>query len=255
MDYRFRIVTIYYHIRIVIFVWGNLFMAKNKFMKTSLVQNKKKIMQLIIISAIAVVGIVVVVCNVLVTGNASGKVFDRVEEIPHRKVGLLLGTAPVTPWGTKNLYFTYRIDAAAKLFHAKKVDFLIVSGDNHSTDYDEPTCMRDSLVACGVPNERIISDYAGFRTLDSVVRCKAIFGQDSVTIISQPFHNERAIYLAGHNQIDAIAFNAQDVTSVWTTWLKIHSRELLARVKMFIDLMVGKQPRFLGEKVEIPEIR
>lgn len=255
MDYRFRIVTIYYHIRIVIFVWGNLFMAKNKFMKTSLVQNKKKIMQLIIISAIAVVGIVVVVCNVLVTGNASGKVFDRVEEIPHRKVGLLLGTAPVTPWGTKNLYFTYRIDAAAKLFHAKKVDFLIVSGDNHSTDYDEPTCMRDSLIACGVPNERIVSDYAGFRTLDSVVRCKAIFGQDSVTIISQPFHNERAIYLAGHNQIDAIAFNAQDVTSVWTTWLKIHSRELLARVKMFIDLVVGKQPRFLGEKVEIPEIR
>lgn len=229
-------------------------MAKNKFMKTSLVQNKKKIMQLIIISAIAVVGIVVVVCNVLVTGNASGKVFNRVEEIPHRKVGLLLGTAPVTPWGTKNLYFTYRIDAAAKLFHAKKVDFLIVSGDNHSTDYDEPTCMRDSLVACGVPNERIISDYAGFRTLDSVVRCKAIFGQDSVTIISQPFHNERAIYLAGHNQIDAIAFNAQDVTSVWTTWLKIHSRELLARVKMFIDLVVGKQPRFLGEKVEIPNI-
>lgn len=255
MDYRFRIVTIYYHIRIVIFVWGNLFMAKNKFMKTSLVQNKKKIMQLIIISAIAVVGIVVVVCNVLVTGNASGKVFNRVEEIPHRKVGLLLGTAPVTPWGTKNLYFTYRIDAAAKLFHAKKVDFLIVSGDNHSTDYDEPTCMRDSLIACGVPNERIVSDYAGFRTLDSVVRCKAIFGQDSVTIISQPFHNERAIYLAGHNQIDAIAFNAQDVTSVWTTWLKIHSRELLARVKMFIDLVVGKQPRFLGEKVEIPEIR
>lgn len=229
-------------------------MAKNKFMKTSLVQNKKKIMQLIIISAIAVVGIVVVVCNALVTGNASGKVFDGVEDIPHRKVGLLLGTAPVTPWGTKNLYFTYRIDAAAKLFHAKKVDFLIVSGDNHSTDYDEPTCMRDSLVACGVPNERIISDYAGFRTLDSVVRCKAIFGQDSVTIISQPFHNERAIYLAGHNQIDAIAFNAQDVTSVWTTWLKIHSRELLARVKMFIDLMVGKQPRFLGEKVGIPNI-
>ena len=94
----------------------------------------------------------VVVCNVLVAGCASGKVFDRVEKIPHRKVGLLLGTAPVTPWGTKNLYFTYRIDAAVKLFHAKKVDYFIVSGDNHSTDYDEPTCMRDSLVACGVPD-------------------------------------------------------------------------------------------------------
>ena len=197
----------------------------------------------------------VVVCNVLVAGCASGKVFDRVEKIPHRKVGLLLGTAPVTPWGTKNLYFTYRIDAAVKLFHAKKVDYFIVSGDNHSTDYDEPTCMRDSLVACGVPDERIISDYVGFRTLDLEVRCKAIFGQDSVTVISQSFHNERAIYLAGHNQIDAIAFNAQDVTSVWTTWLRGHSRELLARVKIFIDLIIGKQPRFWGENVKIPEIR
>ena len=197
----------------------------------------------------------VVVCNVLVAGCASGKVFDRVEKIPHRKVGLLLGTAPVTPWGTKNHYFTYRIDAAVKLFHAKKVDYFIVSGDNHSTDYDEPTCMRDSLVACGVPDERIISDYVGFRTLDLEVRCKAIFGQDSVTVISQSFHNERAIYLAGHNQIDAIAFNAQDVTSVWTTWLRGHSRELLARVKIFIDLIIGKQPRFWGEKVKIPEIR
>ena len=197
----------------------------------------------------------VVVCNVLVAGCASGKVFDRVEKIPHRKVGLLLGTAPVTPWGTKNLYFTYRIDAAVKLFHEKKVDYFIVSGDNHSTDYDEPTCMRDSLVACGVPDERIISDYVGFRTLDLEVRCKAIFGQDSVTVISQSFHNERAIYLAGHNQIDAIAFNAQDVTSVWTTWLRGHSRELLARVKIFIDLIIGKQPRFWGEKVKIPEIR
>lgn len=197
----------------------------------------------------------VVVCNVLVAGCASGKVFDRVKKIPHRKVGLLLGTAPVTPWGTKNLYFTYRIDAAVKLFHAKKVDYFIVSGDNHSTDYDEPTCMRDSLVACGVPDERIISDYVGFRTLDLEVRCKAIFGQDSVTVISQSFHNERAIYLAGHNQIDAIAFNAQDVTSVWTTWLRGHSRELLARVKIFIDLIIGKQPRFWGEKVKIPEIR
>ncbi|MDZ3928402.1 ElyC/SanA/YdcF family protein [Parabacteroides goldsteinii] len=170
------------------------------------------------------------------------------EKIPHRKVGLLLGTAPVTPWGTKNLYFTYRIDAAVKLFHAKKVDYFIVSGDNHSTDYDEPTCMRDSLVACGVPDERIISDYVGFRTLDLEVRCKAIFGQDSVTVISQSFHNERAIYLAGHNQIDAIAFNAQDVTSVWTTWLRGHSRELLARVKIFIDLIIGKQPRFWGRR-------
>lgn len=216
--------------------------------------NKKKTILFIIISAIVVIGILVLVCNVLVISNASGKLFDKVEEIPHRKVGLVLGTAPVTPWGTPNFYFPYRMEAAAKLYHAGKVDFLIVSGDNHSTNYDEPTCMRDSLIGRGVPEERIILDYAGFRTLDSVVRCKAIFGQDSITVVSQKFHNERAIYLSEYNGINAIALNAMDVSSVWTTWLRVHGRELLARVKMFIDLITDKQPRYLGEQVEIPYV-
>ena len=112
--------------------------------------------------------------------------------------------------------------------------------------------MRDSLIVRGVPKERIFQDYAGFRTLDSVVRCKEIFGQDSITIISQAFHNERAIYLAEHNGINTIALNARDLTSPRSKWLKIHSRELLARVKMFIDLATNKRPRFSGEKIPIP---
>ena len=215
--------------------------------------SQKKIIIYLLSSMIVVVIAIIFVCNFAVTNYASGRLFDEAETIPHRKVGLLLGTAPITPWGTLNLYFRYRIDAAAELYHAGKIDYIIATGDNHSTDYDEPSCMRDSLIVRGVPQSRIVLDYAGFRTLDSVVRCKKIFGQDSITIISQAFHNERAVYLANRYQIDAIAFNAQDVVSVKSIWLKNHSRELLARVKMFIDLMMDVQPRFLGEKINIED--
>ncbi|MBO7608642.1 MAG: YdcF family protein [Muribaculaceae bacterium] len=191
-----------------------------------------------------------IACDAVVRFSAKGAIYDQVDIIPHNKVGLLLGTAPFTPTGQHNYYFDYRIDAASSLFHAGKVDYVLVSGDNHVKDYDEATCMRDSLMAHGVPENRIVLDYAGFRTLDSVVRAKEIFGQDSITIISQQFHNERALYLAKHNDIHAVAFNAKDV-SIRSKWLKIHTRELLARVKLFIDLAIGKQPHFLGDKIEI----
>lgn len=211
----------------------------------------KKAILLTVITASALLA-TIITCHAVVVSNASGKIFDKPEDIPYSKVGLVLGTAPVTPWGTHNLYYDYRMDAAMALWQTGKVDYFIVSGDNHSTDYDEPTCMRDSLMVRGVPKERIILDYAGFRTLDSVVRCKEIFGQESITIISQSFHNERAIYLAEHNGVKAVALNARDLTSPRSKWLKIHSRELLARVKMFIDLATNKRPRFGGEKIPIP---
>lgn len=190
------------------------------------------------------------ICFSIVKSNADNRLYADVKQIPHNKVGLLLGTAPVTPWGVHNNYYDYRINAATELFKAGKIDYILVSGDNHSTDYDEPSCMRDSLLIKGVPKDKIILDYAGFRTLDSVVRAKEIFGQDSITIISQSFHNERALYLAKHYGIEAVGYNAKDV-EYWKKKLKIHGREYLARVKMFIDLYTGKQPKFLGEKIKI----
>ena len=181
---------------------------------------------------------VAILCFAIVENTAKKRLYSEPTAIPHNKVGLLLGTAPITPWGTHNYYFDYRIDAATNLFMAGKIDYIIVSGDNHSTDYDEPSSMRDSLMVRGIPQEKIILDYAGFRTLDSVVRAKEIFGQDSMTIISQQFHNERALYLAKQYGIEAIGFNAKDVT-YWKKRLKIHGREYLARVKMFIDLYLS----------------
>ncbi|MCT4601616.1 MAG: YdcF family protein [Marinifilum sp.] len=178
-----------------------------------------------------------------------GKNYDDLSNIPHNKVGLLLGTGKYLQDGRVNLYYQYRIDAAVALYEAGKLDFLLISGDNSTQNYDEPTSMKNDLIAAGIPEEKIYLDYAGFRTLDSVVRSKEIFGQSSITIISQKFHNQRAIYIAQAKEINAVGFNAKDVNIHYG--LKTMLREKLARVKMFLDLQLGKEPKFLGEKIYI----
>ncbi len=190
------------------------------------------------------------ICDIAVRATAHGRTYDNVSDIPHNRVGLLLGTSSTTPRGTHNYYYTHRINAAAELFHAGKIDYLLISGDNSSKQYDEPTMMRDSLLLHGVPADRIVLDYAGFRTLDSVIRAKEVFGQSSFTIISQKFHNERALVQARYYGIDAIAYNADDVILGYP-WIKVQCRERLARVKLYLDLLTGKQPKFLGEQIKI----
>jgi SanA protein len=185
----------------------------------------------------------------LVEKTASDKVFNSVNEIPYNKVGLLLGTGKFLSDGRINLYYEYRVEAAVSLFNAGKVDFILVSGDNSTKDYDEPSTIKQDLIRKGIPANSIYLDYAGFRTLDSVVRCKEIFGQKSVTIISQQFHNERAIYIAKWKDIEAIGFNARDVNIRYG--FKTQLREKFARVKMVLDLILGAKPKFLGEKIEI----
>lgn len=169
--------------------------------------------------------------------------------MPHNKVGLLLGTSK---WGKDhriNLYYAYRIRAAVTLFMAGKVDYLLVSGDNRHVYYNEPETMRSDLIAAGIPPDRIVMDYAGFRTLDSILRCKSVFDQTEVTIISQPFHNARALFIANRKGLKAIAFNAKDIPGQYS--VKTQLRERLARVKMMLDLMFGKEPRFYGPHIRI----
>jgi len=164
---------------------------------------------------------------------------------------LVLG-CPRQVSGVPNQFFKNRIDAAAELFQHHKIDYLIVSGDNHVQGYDEPTDMKNALLDKGVPVDRIYLDYAGFRTLDSVVRAKEIFGQTSITVISQRFHNQRAIFLASHRGIDAIGFNAKEVDVRYS--FKTRCREQFAKVKAVLDIYVfRKQPHFLGQKVVIGE--
>ena len=189
--------------------------------------------------------------NIRVVKTTEDRMYSTVESVPYNKVALLLGTNPLNKWGRPNPYFTNRINTAAGLYHAGKIDFIIASGDNHTRQYDEPTAMRDSLMAHGVPEDRIILDFAGFRTLDSVVRAKEVFGCDTLTIVSQADHNARALYLARANGIEAVAVSAP-FRAGRLVRTRLALREWLARDKMMLDIWVGKQPHFLGEKIEIP---
>ena len=190
------------------------------------------------------------IANTVIEKSAVGRTFSSVDSIPHHKVGLVLGTSKFLQNGTVNLYYKYRVDATVALYKTGKIDYVIVSGDNSTKEYDEPSTFKEDLIKGGIPEERIYLDYAGFRTLDSVVRVKEIFGQESVVIISQQFHNERAIYLAEHYGIKAIGYNAKNVSKHYG--FKSNLREYLARTKVFIDILLGVQPKFLGEKIVIP---
>ncbi len=216
----------------------------------------KIIYKRVILSLTVFVSLVIlftIIINKRVEFTTSSKIYDNIDLIPHNKVALLLGTNPLNKYGRPNSYFTNRIDIASQLYHAGKVDFIIASGDNHIKEYDEPTAMRDSLIAHGVPENRIILDFAGFRTLDSVVRAKEVFGCDSLTIISQNDHCARALYLAQANGISAVAISAP-LRAGRLVRTRLALREWLARDKMILDLWFGKRPHFLGEKIDIPEI-
>ena len=199
---------------------------------------------------LALVLALIVTSNRAVQWAAQGRLYDSVAGIPARKVGLVLGTSPTTQ-GQPNAYYEVRLNAAAALYRAGKVQDLILSGDNSTTLYDEPTRMKLGLVARGVPAGHLFLDYAGFRTLDSVVRARDIFGLAQVTVISQRFHNERAVFLARSKGLDAIAFNAQDVTGA--AGLRSTGREWLARTSAVLDVsLLNTQPKFLGERVRLP---
>jgi SanA protein len=167
-----------------------------------------------------------------------------VEKAPQTMVGLVLGCSPALRNGNANLFFQNRIARAAELFHSGKVVFLLVSGDNSRTDYDEPTAMRDALVSRGVPPNRIIRDFAGFSTLDSVVRAKKVFGLSAFVVVSQKDHAMRAIYLAEAHGISAIGVAAEDVRLRYAYRTK--ARETFARVRAVLDVAVlDRKPRFL----------
>lgn len=202
---------------------------------------------LLLAALIVIVGLLST--NYWIIHKAKDRVYSTSNSIPKNKVGLLLGTSKYLTNGEINLYYAYRIDAAVTLYESGKIIYILISGDNGSAYYDEPSTFKNDLVERGIPAEKIVLDFAGFRTLDSVVRAKEIFGQHTFTVISQKFHNERAIYLAQHFGIDAIGFNAKDVNNHYG--LKTRAREYLARAKASMDVVLNVQPKYLGEKIEI----
>jgi len=210
-------------------------------------QKKKIFYSLILLIFTVIIGVLII--DTYVSSSSSDKIYKETNKIPHKRVGLLLGTSKFLSNHQINLYYKYRIEAAAELFKAGKIEFILISGDNGSKNYNEPKLMKEDLMNKGIPEEKIYLDYAGFRTLDSVLRAKKVFGQNSFTIISQEFHNERAVFLAKSFQINAIAFNAKDVSI--NDGLKTQLREKLARSKMILDLIFNVEPKYLGKKIVI----
>lgn len=195
---------------------------------------------ILILGACCGVGFVAL-SNAVIIGHSKHRCYNDLETIPTRDIGLVLGASPFT------LYYENRLNAAADLYHAGKLKHVLVSGDNGTKFYDEATAMKHGLIKRGVPASAITCDYAGFRTYDSIIRAGNVFDVKQVTVISQKFHNTRAIYIASYNGIDAIAFNAQLPPLGYRSRTLV--REVGARTIAFIELHItGCQPRFLGKK-------
>lgn len=177
-------------------------------------------------------------------------IYRDVVELEQYDVGLVLGTSRYLVAGGENSYFTYRINAAEELYRRDIIRKVLVSGDNREIWYNEPKAMQSALIERGVPEEDIVLDYAGIRTLDSVVRARKVFGQSEFLVISQPFHVKRAVYIGRQYGIDIRGYFAEDVPVDRS--LRIQIREVFARAKAWIDVnILEQQPRFLGEEVNI----
>jgi len=185
--------------------------------------------------------------NLWVVFSTEDKVLTDINSLDGHHVALVLGTSSKLRSGAANPFFDNRIKAAAQLYLEGKITHLIVSGDNRTVYYNEPIEMKKALIALGVPDSVITLDYAGLRTLDSIVRSKEIFGQEKITIITQSFHCYRALFISQYYNIDAVALVAEDVVNEGGA--KVYIRECFARTKAVLDLYVLKTtPRHLGEK-------
>jgi SanA protein len=164
-------------------------------------------------------------------------------------VALVLGAAPIGPEGGPNRYFEYRLDAAAALWRAGKVRYLLVSGERRPPDYDEPTAMRAGLLARGVPAGAIYRDFGGVRTNDSVLRARDVFGQRRIVVVSQRFHLSRAIFLAHEAGLEASGFEARDVARAYSIFTEL--RRYPSALRAWWDAWFDTPPRQGGAPVVI----
>lgn len=191
-----------------------------------------------------------IAADAYVSAVASLHVYRELDQVPPRRVALVLGTAKYAPNGNVNRFYARRIQAALDLYETGCVTRILVSGDNSRQEYDEPTHMMEDLVALGVPEEHIERDFAGLRTLDSVVRAKEVFQLEGFVVVSQEFHCLRAVYLAREAGLDAVGYCAEDVGGA--TGLRVRLREIAARAQAVLDIRVlGTEPRHLGDPIEI----
>ena len=204
-----------------------------------------KLLLSLMVSALALT----LLCSFLVGRTADNALYSNLDALPYKQVGIVLGTSKYSRQGGLNDHYRLRVNAAIELFKAGKIDYILISGDNSTPFYDEPTTIRRDLLKSGIPAQNIYRDYAGFRTLDSILRAHHVFELDSFTIISQAPHSKRALYIAIHHDIDAVAFNAGDGHN---SDISNKIREMLARVLAVMEVhFFNTGPKFLGPTIQI----
>ncbi|MDC8103778.1 MULTISPECIES: SanA/YdcF family protein [Chryseobacterium] len=195
----------------------------------------------LILTSIEIGILVICLANAWVFALTNGRTYTKISKIPPREVALVLGTSPKMRSGLSNPYFTKRMDATALLYHHGKIRKIIVSGEK-SKGYNEPAAMKNYLVYQeGVPEEIIIEDPKGFNTYKSILRCKDVYKKSNVIIVSQGFHNLRALFFARNNNMNALGFDAQDVNKP-ESYYRNQFREIFARMIAVVYFLLGISP-------------
>ncbi len=176
---------------------------------------------------------------------AKDLIYSKIENVPYRKIAVLLGTEKKFTNGKTNRFYINRIDATVNLYKAKKIDVIIVSRNQGNVIDD----VKADLIKRGIPEEKIILDYDGLRTYDSMYRMYKVYGQKEFIVIAQRKQNERAIYIAKNNGLNAIAFNAGEYSGYNS--FRLNMLEKMERTRLFFEFLVNKKPRYSGEKVTI----
>lgn len=201
------------------------------------------------LSGIGILLLAMLAANAWIITSTQARIYDHIQRLPPRSIALVLGTSPYTTSGAPNLFFEYRMRAAARLIATGTVEHLLVSGANPGY-YNEPQEMYEALRRRGVTAAQITLDFAGYSTFDSIVRSRRIFGTDRYIIVSQRFHDYRALFIAAHSGIDAVAYVLPQEDPRQS--LATNVREYFARVKAVLDLFVwDADPRYLGPRVEM----
>ncbi|MBO0720782.1 MAG: YdcF family protein [Blastocatellia bacterium] len=194
---------------------------------------------------------VTAVVNLWIVLSSGSHVYNNEDKLPPNDVGLVLGATPRSRNRKIKPLFRARMEDAAQLYHSGKIKHLLLSGRRNTRgSYNEPAEMKSLGLELGVPESAMTLDYAGYRTLDSVVRAKEVYGLTRFTIITNDFHTYRALFLSKSNNIDAVAYYSEEFPLMQLG--EEIPREWLARVKAVIDVyLLQKQPRVLGPRVEI----
>ncbi|WP_386686265.1 vancomycin high temperature exclusion protein [Lonepinella sp. MS14437] len=199
-------------------------------------------------SLIVLVILMLISIDQFVSYKVRDDIYHNIEQTPYRPYAVVLGTAKYVTKNTPNQFYNYRLESTKALFDAEKIDYILLSGDNRTLQYNEPRTMQRDLIKMGIEPQYLFPDYAGFRTLDSIIRAKEVFKAEPMIIISQRFHCERALFIAKYHHIDAICFVA-DNPNIYT---ETRLREIFARFLMVWELITEKKPHFLGEPEPLP---